>query len=90
VKKILIDLNWLRIVERFSLLGSQGLSSVLHRTQPFYFHLDAIVIAVTGLGTLGGNHAEFINAGMILTDSLRVLTDLTQQLYLTPPYSEWL
>jgi hypothetical protein len=40
---------------------------------------------------LGGKHEEFANAGMIQTENLSVLADLTQQLYLSlPPYSEWL
>jgi hypothetical protein len=42
-------------------------------------------------GKLGGRHEEFANAGMIRTENLRVLADLTQQLYLNlPPYGEWL
>lgn len=39
---------------------------------------------------LGGKHEEFANTGMIRTENLRVLADLTQQLYLKlPPYGEW-
>jgi hypothetical protein len=42
-------------------------------------------------GELGGKHEKFTNMGMIQTDNLRVLADLTQQLYLNlPPYGEWL
>jgi hypothetical protein len=40
---------------------------------------------------LGGKHEEFANKGMIRMENLRVLADLTQQLYLNlPPYGEWL
>jgi hypothetical protein len=40
---------------------------------------------------IGGKHAEFANAGWNRLDNLRVLADLTQQLYLgMPAYSTWL
>jgi len=39
----------------------------------------------------GGKHAEFIKPGWVRTDNLRVLADLTQQLYLNmPSYGAWL
>jgi hypothetical protein len=41
--------------------------------------------------TIGGKHAEFANAGWTRLDNLRVLADLTQQLYLAmPAYGTWL
>jgi len=40
--------------------------------------------------TVGGRHAEMIRPGWVRTESLRVLADLTQQLYLNmPSYSAW-
>jgi hypothetical protein len=40
---------------------------------------------------VGGRHAEIAKSGWIRTENLRVLADLTQQLYLhMPSYSEWL
>ena len=40
---------------------------------------------------MGGKHAEFANAGWTRLDNLRVLADLTQQLYLgMPAYGTWL
>ena len=40
---------------------------------------------------IGGRHAEFANAGWTRLDNLRVLADLTQQLYLgMPAYGTWL
>ena len=40
---------------------------------------------------IGGKHAEFANAGWARMDNLRVLADLTQQLYLgMPAYGTWL
>ncbi|WP_156396707.1 hypothetical protein [Noviherbaspirillum sp. Root189] len=42
-------------------------------------------------GKLGGKHEMFANTGMIRTENLRMLSDLTQQLYLSlSPYGEWL
>ena len=39
----------------------------------------------------GGKHAQFISPGWIRIDNLRVLADLTQQLYLSmPSYHEWM
>lgn len=39
---------------------------------------------------LGGKHAELIEPGWVRTDNLRVLANLTQQLYLNlPPFYEW-
>lgn len=41
--------------------------------------------------TMGGKHAQLIEPGWIRIDNLRVLADLTQQLYLNmPPYGTWL
>jgi hypothetical protein len=41
-------------------------------------------------GKLGGKHEEFANKRIIRMENLRVLADLTQQLYLNlPSYSEW-
>jgi hypothetical protein len=41
--------------------------------------------------TAGGRHAEMVNAHRGYTDNLRILADMTQQLYLNmPPYGEWL
>ena len=38
----------------------------------------------------GGRHAEFAKAAWLRADNLRVLADITQQLYLAlPSYSEW-
>ncbi len=38
-----------------------------------------------------GQHAQLIEAGWVRTDNLRVLADLTQQLYLNmPSYGVWL
>jgi hypothetical protein len=40
---------------------------------------------------IGDKHAEFANAGWIRLDNLRVLADLTQQLYIgMPAYATWL
>ena len=40
---------------------------------------------------VGGRHAELIEPGWVRTDNLRVLADLTQQLYLNvPSYGTWL
>jgi hypothetical protein len=40
---------------------------------------------------VGGRHAEFLRPGWVRTENLRVLADLTQQLYLNmPSYSAWL
>ena len=39
---------------------------------------------------VGGRHAEFAKAGWVRTENLRVLADLTQQLYLNmPSYHAW-
>lgn len=40
---------------------------------------------------VGGRHAQIAESGWISTENLRVLADLTQQLYLNmTPYSAWL
>ena len=40
---------------------------------------------------MGGRHAQLIEPGWVRTDNLRVLADLTQQLYLNmPSYGTWL
>ncbi len=40
---------------------------------------------------IGGRHAQLIEPGWVRTDNLRVLADLTQQLYLNmPSYGAWL
>lgn len=40
---------------------------------------------------LGGRHQELVEPGWVRTDNLRVLADLTQQLYLNlPSYGAWL
>lgn len=42
-------------------------------------------------GNLQGRHREFIKAGIFRSENLRVLADLTQQLYLNlPSYGKWL
>lgn len=85
-------------VARISKLAEWGREYVRDRRQS---RAPVIVLAANELfapyslrdawGRLGGRHEEFINAGMIRTENLRVLADLTQQLYLgMPPYSEWL
>src|SRR5471030_2660291 len=85
-------------IARISKLSEWGREYVRERRQS---RAPVIVLTANALfapyslrdawGKLGGKHEEFANAGMIRAENLRVLADLTQQLYLTlPPYSEWL
>ncbi len=85
-------------IERITKLAEWGREYVRERRQT---RAPVIVLTSTELfapyslretwRTIGGEHAEFANAGWTRLDNLRVLADLTQQLYLRmPAYGTWL
>ena len=85
-------------IDRIAKLAEWGRGYVRERRQT---RAPVIVLTSTELfaphslsvtwGTTGGKHAEFANAGWTRFENLRVLADLTQQLYLEmPSYGVWL
>ena len=85
-------------IDRITKLAEWGSEYVRERRQT---HAPLIVLTSTELFApyslretwrkIGGKHAEFANAGWTRLDNLRVLADLTQQLYLgMPAYGTWL
>lgn len=85
-------------IDRFTKLAKWGREYVRERRQtraPVIVLTSTELFAPYSLGEawerIGGRHAEFANAGWTRLDNLRVLADLTQQLYLgMPAYGTWL